>query len=289
MQGTHIPTGIVGQEVHTQHTVSAGGLPNTTGMTLVSTQVGETVVVNQGTITEGIPSHLQGHGHLQTGLGTGIGTGVGTGLGVGHHVGTGLGTGVGTGLGVGHNVGTGLGTGIGTGVGTGLGVGHHVGTGLGTGVGTGLATGVGVGTGVGAGAGLLHHNLGNDYKGTFVFRPLEGRFTKDKDIVGRMDPYVKIKIGWHSGKSSVAKSEGVNPIWGDVIPIEKKHHEEFAKLKVKDKDRLTLNDKIGETKIPLADIAARGRVNQWFPVFKKEVQTGEILLDISFEPLTRVL
>jgi len=136
-----------------------------------------------------------------------------------------------------------------------------------------------VGAGVGAG-----HALGTDYRGTFVFKPLEGKFNKDKDPIGKMDPYVKIKIGWHSGKSSVARSEGTHPTWNDVIPIEKKHHEEFAKLKIKDKDRLTLNDKIGEAKIPLAEVAAKGHVQQWFPVYKKDQITGEILLDITFQP-----
>jgi len=141
------------------------------------------------------------------------------------------------------------------------------------------ATGAGL-----VGAGLTGHALGSDYKGTFVFKPLEGKFLKDKDPIGRMDPYVKIKIGWHSGKSSVARSEGTHPTWNDVIPLEKKHHEEFAKLKIKDKDRLTLNDKIGVAKIPLAEIAAKGHVQQWFPVYKKDEITGEILLDITFQP-----
>jgi len=122
--------------------------------------------------------------------------------------------------------------------------------------------------------------------GTIVFRPIEGKFAKDKDIVGKMDIYCKFKIGWHSGKSSISKNEGAYPTWGDVISVDRKHNEEFAKLKVKDKDRMSLNDKIGEAKIPLNEIAAKGRVQQWFSVYKKDQLTGEILLDVEFQPRT---
>ena len=121
---------------------------------------------------------------------------------------------------------------------------------------------------------------------TFVFRPLEGKFLRDKDPAGKMDAYCKFKIGWHSGKSSVAKNEGANPTWSDVISVDRKHSEQFAKLKIKDKDRTTLNDKIGEVKIPLTEVANQGRVKQWFNVYKKDQLAGEILLDIEFQPRT---
>lgn len=99
-----------------------------------------------------------------------------------------------------------------------------------------------------------------------------------------MDPYCKIKLGHHRGKTAVAKSEGTNPVWNDVITLQKKHKEEFAKMKVKDNDKLRINDKIGEAKIPLGEIIAKGTVNQWYPVFKKDKQTGEVLMENSFVP-----
>ena len=117
---------------------------------------------------------------------------------------------------------------------------------------------------------------------TVTFRPLEGKFVKDKDIIGKMDPYCKIKIGWHSGKSSVAKSQGTHPVWNDVITLNRKHGEQFARLKVKDRDRVTLNDRLGSVKINLDDIAARGKVTQWFTLTKGDQVTGEVLMDIEY-------
>jgi len=119
-------------------------------------------------------------------------------------------------------------------------------------------------------------------QGEFIFRPLEGKFINDKDPVGKMDPYVKIKLGWHSGKSAVAKSEGTNPTWTDSIALPRKHNETFAKIKVKDKDRATLNDALGDTKVNLDEVIQRGRVTRWFPITKKDKPTGEILLDITY-------
>jgi len=143
------------------------------------------------------------------------------------------------------------------------------------GVGTTAGTSLGANTAL-SGSGL----------GTFIFRPLQGKFIKDKDIVGKMDCYCKFKIGFHSGKSAVAKSEGTIPTWTDVISLNRKHNEQFAKLKIKDKDRLSLNDKVGEVKIPLNEIAAKGRVQQWFNVYKKDQLAGEILLDVEYQPRT---
>jgi hypothetical protein len=120
---------------------------------------------------------------------------------------------------------------------------------------------------------------------SFTFRPLEAKFLHDKDLIGKMDPYCKVKIGWHSGKSSVAKSQGTHPMWvGESIVVKRKHNEEFARIKLKDRDRVTLNDRLGEVKIRLDEIAAKGRVTQWFTLQKLGKVTGEILLDIEYHP-----
>jgi len=123
-----------------------------------------------------------------------------------------------------------------------------------------------------------------DLKGTFIFSPIEGKFLSDQGLIGKMDPYCKVTLGFHSGKTSVAKDEGLHPVWNDAITLERKHNEEFAKIKVKDNDKITFNDNIGEAKIPLHEVALKGASSQWYPIFKKEKQTGEILVNVSFQP-----
>ena len=128
------------------------------------------------------------------------------------------------------------------------------------------------------------NNLGIGH-GTITFRPLEARFNHDKDLIGKMDPYCKFKLGFHRGKSSVAKSQGKNPVWNDVITLKSKG-QEFAKVKCKDRDRLSLNDRLGKAQIPLMQIYNTGKSSQWYPLHKGDKITGEILVEISYTPNT---
>jgi len=121
-------------------------------------------------------------------------------------------------------------------------------------------------------------------RGTITFRPIEGKFNKDKDLVGKMDPYCKFKIGWHRGKSSVAKSEGTNPTWGgDAITIKCKG-QEFAKIKVKDHDKFRHDDNLGTAKIPLAQLYQQGSLAQWIPLTKRDVVVGEVYVEMEYAP-----
>jgi len=132
-----------------------------------------------------------------------------------------------------------------------------------------------------------HTNPGNTTaQGQFTFRPLEGRFTKDKDPIGKMDCYIKVKVGWHTAKGAPAQSQGVNPVWTDAITLPRKHNETFAKLVVKDKDRVSKNDRLGAVKINLDEVVQKGRVQNWYPVATRAGEPrGEILVDIEYLPL----
>jgi len=233
-----------------------------------------------------------GSGQLK---GTPILGNAGTGLtqpGTGFVQGTSLGTGTGLlnqatyGSGFDPNTATGTGTNFASGS-----LPSHTGTGnllvgtTGTSGVTSKVTGVrGQGTRIFTGNQSTTATTGVGGVGTITFRPIEGRFTKDKDFIGKMDPYVKFKIGWRSGKSSVAKGEGVNPTWtGDAITVKVKNHD-FAKIKVKDKDRFRPDDRLGVAKVPLAQVFQQGKVILWVPITKKDVVTGELHLEMEFTP-----
>jgi len=163
-------------------------------------------------------------------------------------------------------------------------------------VGQGVSTGLGVqpqptqlprpiekqttstGTGTKYGGGKLGHG-----KGLITFRPLEARFNHDKDILGKMDPYCKFKIGFHRGKTAVAKGQGTAPVWSDSVVV-KHRNQEFAKLKVKDHDKMRLDDTIGIAKIPLEQVIASGNVDQWVPVEKHGKVVGEVHLIMGYAP-----
>ena len=118
-------------------------------------------------------------------------------------------------------------------------------------------------------------------KRRIAFRPIEGKFNEDKDIVGKIDPYCKFKLGWHKGKTCVARQDGKYFSWTDSVMLKVKE-QEYAKVKVKDKKGI---DKIlGEAKIPLSQVISSQKVTQWIPLQKKEKITGEILIDMEYFP-----
>uniref|UniRef100_A0A6G5ADR5 Protein kinase c conserved region 2 n=1 Tax=Rhipicephalus microplus TaxID=6941 RepID=A0A6G5ADR5_RHIMP len=134
---------------------------------------------------------------------------------------------------------------------------------------------------------LPHRNSNGLGHGTLTLRPIEGRFIEDKDLIGKMDPYCKFKLGFHRGKSSVAKNQGKNPMWNDVITLKAKG-QEFAKLKCKDRDRLSLNDRLGKAQIPLNEVYVNGKSSKWYTLQKRGKITGEVLVEMEFVP-TRVV
>jgi Ca2+-dependent lipid-binding protein len=119
--------------------------------------------------------------------------------------------------------------------------------------------------------------------GTFVFHPIKAKLEDDKEGLVKMDPYCKFKIGWHHGKTSVASHAGKKPKWSDSVALDRSHDEHFAKLKVKDRDRSSMDDILGETKIDLDDIAKKGKVQEWFKLYRKDKLMGQILLDIKYD------
>jgi len=124
----------------------------------------------------------------------------------------------------------------------------------------------------------------NETIGTVTFRPLEGKFSYDKDPYGKVEPYCRFKIGRNKGRSSVAKSDILTPTWGESIILKLKN-EEFAKLKVKDRRHgLSRNKLIGSAKMLLEELITEGRIKRWLTIRKKDVVTGEILVEMEFHP-----
>jgi len=122
--------------------------------------------------------------------------------------------------------------------------------------------------------------------GTFIFKPLQANLLYNQDVLKNMDPYCKIKIGRHGVKSSIASNEGIHPHWEDTLVLERKNDESFFYIKLKDKDTLTPDDDIGQAKICLEPIEAKGRLIQWYSLYNNDRLAGEILLDISYDPNT---
>ena len=51
------------------------------------------------------------------------------------------------------------------------------------------------------------------YIGKLVITVVNGTFRHDKDIIGKMDPYVIIKIGHNEFRTVTATNQGKTPVW----------------------------------------------------------------------------
>jgi len=125
----------------------------------------------------------------------------------------------------------------------------------------------------------------HDERGTIVFRPLEAYFEENKDLLKDMDPYCKFSIEFERGKSSIAYNQGMHPTWKDSIVLKVKD-ENFVKIKAKDKDRVSLDDRLGKAKIPLDEVLEKRKVTQWIPLYDRGKFTGKIHLEMEFFPKT---
>jgi len=120
-------------------------------------------------------------------------------------------------------------------------------------------------------------------KGKIVFRPLEAKFLEDREIIRRMDLYCRFKIGFRSTKTSIADQDGVIPRWRDAVSIKVKD-QEFAKLIIKDRNRLSFTDKVGKVRIPLDEVYNKGKVKKWYSLYTNKQNSGDILIELEYIP-----
>jgi len=118
--------------------------------------------------------------------------------------------------------------------------------------------------------------------GTIVFKPLEANIvSKDKDIIGKMDPYLSFHLGGLKRvKTEIAKSGGQHPIWNDAVTVEVSDQTSLT-VDLKDKDML-IDDKIGSFEVDLREVQSQGRVRKWYPIFRKNEPAGELLMEATF-------
>ena len=118
--------------------------------------------------------------------------------------------------------------------------------------------------------------------GTFVFKPIEANLTHNTEWLGKMDPYCAFIVGDQRLNSGVCKKGGKHPHWNDTITIPGSSQSRLT-LEVKDNDALTKDDEIGSCMVDLQEIEMQGKVSKWYPLYHKNKQAGEILLQASFE------
>jgi len=119
--------------------------------------------------------------------------------------------------------------------------------------------------------------------GTIVFMPVELKLSDNQDQ-SKMNPYCKVKLGSRSGKCQFKDQEIHNNEILEAVAIRRKINGNLAKIKVKDRNKFILNDRIGEASLNTDDLVIQGRMSVWLKLMKGGKEVGEIFMEMSFIP-----
>ncbi|CAG8484703.1 8703_t:CDS:2 [Ambispora leptoticha] len=120
-------------------------------------------------------------------------------------------------------------------------------------------------------------------KGELKVIVVEAKNLKDKDVVGKSDPYVELWIEKGYKQKTTVKDGTLNPKWEEDFKFNIQEGQHTLHLKVLDKD-ITDSDKIGETKIDLKEVFSAGYVDKWYklPALLGLSSHGEVHVVLQF-------
>lgn len=113
-----------------------------------------------------------------------------------------------------------------------------------------------------------------------VLEPKTARLTRDTETFGKMDPYVKFKMGGKTKKTKTHNSGGKNPNWNDTISMDVKGATDIT-ITVYDEDTFT-DDKVGTITLNINDIRNKGIMKEWITLVYKGKPAGELYIEITY-------
>jgi len=119
--------------------------------------------------------------------------------------------------------------------------------------------------------------------GTITFKPVKAHTIYDSRPMGKeiVDPVCQFKIGFNRANSQPAFHESFHPHWYDNVSLKRKRSHEYATVKVVERGDLA---EIGEAQIDLKEVTSQGKVQGWYPLKRKGSETGQIYLDMTYQP-----
>jgi len=105
-----------------------------------------------------------------------------------------------------------------------------------------------------------------------------------KDTFSKNDPYVYVKVGSHSQKTSVKKNSGKDARWEEVLSFTTSEGKgQTVNISCYDSD-VVIDDLIGSTSITVEDLVRRGERTEFELFGKKDTRkiTGWVTLSAKF-------
>ena len=126
---------------------------------------------------------------------------------------------------------------------------------------------------------------GNQIKngGTLIVKPLNAKLLIDEEMLGTMDPYVRVKVGNNVKSTNWDEGGGKNPTWKDSLPFENiTAQDSLISLDVFDHDNVSSDDFLGNVTIDIKQILEKKSVKSGYDLIRDGKVTGEIYVRFDF-------
>lgn len=112
---------------------------------------------------------------------------------------------------------------------------------------------------------------------------IEGKLTRDVEMFGKQDPYVKLEYLGIKYKTKVHESGGKTPAWNETFVIPLGSISDELHIECKDDDVVGAK-MIGSTNIKASALCFNNGVRDWFTFSYEGNSIGQILLSTKFVP-----
>ena len=113
---------------------------------------------------------------------------------------------------------------------------------------------------------------------------VEGRLSRDTEVLGQMDPFVQIQYSKDTQfQTNVISNGGKNPTWNQTfeVPIYKEEH--YLRIDCLDKD-IIADDLIGHTLVQASQLIGCTGQHRWLSIYYKKKESGRLLLEVHYYP-----
>ena len=118
-------------------------------------------------------------------------------------------------------------------------------------------------------------------KGTLIVGVIEAVLTRNTELIGKMDPYLILKLKEYESRTAVKDSAGKTPKWNEIFCFRTQENN-TVKFEIWDYEAIKKDDFVGEGEFSISGI--RKKKSFWFPVYYKNNNIGNIMFELEFVP-----
>eukprot|EP01016_Furgasonia_blochmanni_P057276 TRINITY_DN9918_c0_g1_i1.p2 TRINITY_DN9918_c0_g1~~TRINITY_DN9918_c0_g1_i1.p2 ORF type:complete len:147 (+),score=28.75 TRINITY_DN9918_c0_g1_i1:150-590(+) len=119
-------------------------------------------------------------------------------------------------------------------------------------------------------------------RGVLTCRVVSAQLQHDTEWIGKMSPYIVLKLGAEVQRTSTAQSAGKTPSFGDILTL-RKFNDDFLAVEVWDQEKLSKDDIIGQGGLSLG-LLKPGQNIYDVPIMYKGKNAGFVTVEIGFRP-----